>query len=50
MLEVLAKAVVVLRLQYIKVSNQHVVGLKLTQFCVSYSSLKIIELGIGNKL
>lgn len=50
MLEVLAKAAVVLILQSIKVSNQHVVGLKLTQFYVSYSSLKIIELGIGNKL
>ena len=38
MLEVLANATVVIILQYIKVSNQHVVHLKLTQCCMSIIS------------
>ena len=38
MIEVLTNAAVLIILQYINVSNQHIVHLKLTQWYVSYIS------------
>ena len=40
-MEILANAIVLIILQYINVSNQHIVYLKLTQLYVNYISIKL---------